>query len=308
MASDFTPEESAQYARLTAKQEAIVNATKSKDPEEIAAEENLRKQEEETEKARIRLAFQKIGPVGDIANQETQENARFVIKNLQSMEYLLAGQNEAIASKWFKNKENAAFIEQAEDAFCHLSDSIVKLLHPLDLGGYQQEAAASIGSFQEASNKRQRIAEEKAQTPVRKARGCTCGARTSDRQAGRPPDKCRTRCPCDKAGYPCNEHCKCTVENCQNTAGLPPPRPERRGRPRVQQPTTGYMPSSFHPDSTTEATQRFPQGRRTSHSERSYRGSDSDSDGGSPEGQRQYRTKQTARAPTQVCSFFACFS
>ena len=90
-------------------------ANKKKDPSTTAAEDLVKKYETEVEKARIALHFVKIGPVGDIGDELTKENARMVLKNLHNLENLLAGQNTAIQGAWFKDKKNADFIKQAEE-------------------------------------------------------------------------------------------------------------------------------------------------------------------------------------------------
>ena len=121
--------------------------------------------------------------------------------------------------------------------------------------------------MQEDSRKRQRVVEEK-DTPRPPRLGCTCG---TNREGSH--HKCGARCPCQKDGKPCNDNCRCTVDNCQNTAGIPPARPERRGRPQMRIPVSAYM----------EPTQRLPSPE------------DSYQDDESEYYNYQARTQQTAR-------------
>ena len=247
---------------------------KKKDPAVAAvaaAAEKLKKFEAEVEKARVALHFHEIGATGDIGDATNKENTRMLLKDLHNMESLLAGQNTAIQGSWFKDKKNTEFIKQAEECFCALSGSIIKLLHPLNLGNYNQEAADDVENIQEASRKRQRAVVEEKDFPTTRAPriGCTC----AKDQFGN--TKCGVRCPCRKENKPCSDNCRCTAENCQNPAGLPPPRPERRGRPpkEVQVPQVREFEVS--------ATQRFPSNRQTSTSEHSYNDF-YESDDGSP--------------------------
>ena len=271
-----------QLTKLLAEAKAAEEAKKKKDPSVAAAEEEFRKREQQLELARVAVDFARMGPYGDIHNETTKENAQRLVKSLQAVEQLLAGQNQHIQAAWFTNKNNAAFLVQVNELFCDLTGTIIALLHPLNIGNYNQEVER-MSKMQEDSRKRQRVAEEKdAPRPPRL--GCTCG---TNREGSH--HKCGARCPCQKDGKPCSDRCRCTVDNCQNVAGVPPARPERRGRPPLHVPVSGYM-------NDLEPTQRFPTNRRTSASERSYQDDDEDD----WERYRQPRTKQTARQATHT--------
>ena len=251
--------------KLLAAAKAAEEANKKKEPSVAAAEELFRKRQKELEVARLAVEFARM-PLGDIHDESTKENAQYVLKNLQAIEQLLAGQSQVIQASWFTDKKNSAFIKQVEELFYTLNGSIIKLLHPLNLGNYENEAQEAITKMQDESRKRQRVVEEKdAPRPPRL--GCTCGKDNSGSQ-----NKCGSRCPCRKDNKPCSEHCRCTADNCQNITGTPPARPERRGRPPLHVPVSGYMDDM-------EPTQRFPSNRRTSASEFSYQDYQSD---GSP--------------------------
>ena len=246
--------------KLLADAKADEEAKKKKDPSVAAAEEQFRERERQLEIARVAVDFARMGPLGDIHDESTKENTQYVLKDLQAVEQLLAARAKAVQSAWFADKKNAlAFIKQIEELFYAVNGSFTKLIHPFNLGNYKKEAEEAISKIQDDSRKRQRAMEEK-DPPHRPPRlGCTCG---TNREGSH--HKCGVRCPCQKDGKPCSDNCRCTAENCQNTAGLPPPRaalPERRGRP-VKVPVSGYM--------DLEPTQRFPNNRRTSESERSY--------------------------------------
>ena len=165
----------AQKERTLTQMLADKAASSKKDPVMTAAEDKLKNYEAEVEKARIALHFTKIGAVGDIGD-ETTKDARMVLKDLHNMENLLAGQNTAINSGWWatfkKDKKALEFIQQAEDNLCSLSGSIIKLLHPLNLGNYSREADDNVREIQEASRKRQRAVEEK-DAPRQARLGCT---------------------------------------------------------------------------------------------------------------------------------------
>ena len=128
-----------QLTKLLAEAKAAEEAKKKKDPSVAAAEEEFRKREQQLELARVAVDFARMGPYGDIHNETTKENAQRLVKSLQAIEQLLAGQNQHIQAAWFTNKNNAAFLAQVNELFCDLTGAIIALLHPLNIGNYKQE-------------------------------------------------------------------------------------------------------------------------------------------------------------------------
>jgi len=288
--SDYLPYDEALLTQLLAQKEAFTNAK----PSAVAAREaTIAEKKKIAEDACLSAHFEEIG-LGDVP-EEHQQDVELLLK---SAENLSQGFEDARASenaKWFKDKTATKFVADQEKHFFGLISSAIQLISRTNLGNYKQDAVNKATKIQETTRKRQREQEEKDEPPHRL--GCTCGHKSAGHHG-----KCHsTRCPCRQAGIPCSDNCRCTVDNCKNPAGLPPPRPERRGRPALKIPEFRNVP----PDSLA-STREFPRNRRPTLSEASYEPSDSDSDGGSPVGQRQYRTKQTAR-PSQVCALFCCF-
>ena len=268
-------EKQALLTQLLAEAESAKNAK----PAAIAAREAaIAEKKKAADLARMSAHFEELG-LGEIP-VEQQDNFEFFLKHLENMNSVFDEARQQSNSKWFKDKTTEKLFSKCEDSFRGLVDRGVRIISFSNLGGHKEAATAKIAQIQDDSNKRKRMDEEKDR-PLRQ--GCTCGKHDPSINS-----KCGARCPCRKEGIPCSDNCRCTAENCQNPSGLPPPRPERRGRPPVQVPQVREF--------DMEPTQRFPTNRRTTTSERSYKDDDEDD----WERYRQPRTKQTARQATHT--------
>ena len=269
--SDLPPDEGAMFARLLAKKEATKNAK----PSAVAAREaTIAEKKKIAEDARLSAHFEEIG-LGDVPEDHRQDMEYF-LKHLENMSQVFEDARASENTKWFKDKTTTKLLSAMEEHFYGLSSSAIQIIARSNLGDFKPAAKSKATKIQEASRKRQRAQEEKDEPRL----GCTCGCKSAGRHG-----KCvSARCPCRQAGKPCSDHCRCTVDNCQNPSGLPPARDSARGRGRPSNPAT------------LERTLELPP--RTSTA-RLYEDSDSDScsDGGSPGQRYQYRTKQTARPP-----------
>ena len=238
--------------QLLAEQEAAKNAK----PAAVAAREAaIAEKKKVAEEARLSAHFESVG-LGDIPVAQ-QEDFEYFLKHMENMDGVFQEAREAHNAKLWKDHNTKQLFTRCEDSFRGLVVCAVKIIAHANLGGHKEAREKQVELLQQSSNKRQREDEKDAPHP---RLGCKCGNHDSSSSVS----KCGARCPCRKDNKPCSDHCRCTAENCQNPAGLPSPRaalPERRGRP-VKVPVSGYM--------DLEPTQRFPNNRRTSESERSY--------------------------------------
>ena len=259
---------------------ALDEASKNSKPAAVAAREALiAEKKKAAEEARLAAHFESIG-LGDIPFEQ-QENYEYLLKHMENMNGVFEEAREERNKKWFADKTTTNFFLRCEEEFRGMVGRAVKIISSSNLGGYKEISKKQVEKIQEASNKRQRMDEEKEATS---RVGCTCGKHDASVNF-----KCSTRCPCRKDNRPCSDNCRCSAENCRNPCGLPPARAERRGRP----PKDVQVPQVREFDMSQ--TERFPVNRRTTTSERSYKDYESDE-----EWERQPRTKQTARQATHT--------
>ena len=202
-----------QMAILQAELEKQKLAESKVDPKIVEMQALLKRRQDEAASIVKGLEHMRLPDYGEIKKEETRIQVVNLLKDCWNINDMVDKEKNKLEGAWLAPSKTSQveFVSQLNSLIASMFYTLTVLCSSQDWG---EHTKAEIVQLEEVSRKRKKAFKDDVFEPIKESDACRC-----KKNDGR---SCSKRCPCKKAGRPCQTACHCTDGSCVNPCGCAP--------------------------------------------------------------------------------------